>query len=127
MTSFDMTELTHNLPSTSSSPSPWRSNTNTPAPYVMAPDRVTAPQPRMMEEFITAYADWQRAYAENKILARLPPAMPLSVQQPSFTSPRSMPRSSISSPSSISPPTVHMPQSPFRRNQSERTPAMPNM
>ena len=101
MTSFDMTELTHNLPSTSSSPSPWRSNTNTPAPYDMAPDRVTTPQPRTMEEFITTYADWQRAYATNKILAGLPPAMPLNVQQPSYTSPQSPPRSSISSPSSI--------------------------
>ena len=97
MTSFDMTELTHNLPSTSSSPSPWRSNTNTPAPYVMAPDRVTAPQPRTMDEFITQYADWQWAYATNKILAGLPPAMPLNVQQPSYTSPRSPPWSSISS------------------------------
>ena len=37
-----------------------------------------------MDEFITQYANWQRAYATNKILAGLPPAMPL-VENPGIS------------------------------------------
>lgn len=100
-----------------------------PTPYVMAPDRVTAPQPCMMEEFITKYSDWQRAYATNLVLADCHlPCLP-TCNNPHLHPPNLHQghHQSHHYPLYYVPPTICMSVSSFRRTQSLRNPLLSNL
>ena len=110
-----MAELAAALPSTSS-PSPW-----TCAPTLQTSGIGLRPQPSTMEEFVMAYAEWQRYYAIDTNIAGVPPTIPtISQSTPQFSIHQSAPTPSSPSSSTSTPPTIKIPASLMRRGQQQQ-------